>query len=207
MTESTDWSKYDEDIELLLQCEPSDRMDLICSDPKVYFNIIENHPKSTELDLQNKICIRPFRENGNLVIKFKMSPEDSRLEDVGYFDTNTDEEVYKAFIERVDTLKKHAERPEWADYCDNPDELNDNAADDDELRSKQSLTPRPITPLSPIPPLTPRPITPLSPIPPLTPPISGRQEGKSTISPFISLSSTGNIDINNTTVNINVYIR
>ncbi len=79
-------------------------IELISLDPKRYLDIVQRYSKmkdGREIYLPHLFNILVRRENGNLRIKFKLT-DNSQWHEVGYEgDMFTDEDVYKAFREKV----------------------------------------------------------------------------------------------------------
>ena len=100
-----------EDIEILLLCD-DDResmFEIIADNPQYYLGLIQTYEHTrdgSEIYLPDLFNIIMKRENNCLTIKFKLYDND-KWESVGY-DSNdhTDDDVYKAFTEKVNFLLK-----------------------------------------------------------------------------------------------------
>jgi hypothetical protein len=87
-----------EEIELMKLCDSAELYQLVTTDPEYYINIIEKHKES---ELSNKFNLLPSRQNNQLMIKFKIYPED-RWTEVGYFaEKGKDQEVYEELVTRI----------------------------------------------------------------------------------------------------------
>ncbi len=109
VTDYTSQNIHDE-VELLLLANNTERMELIASAPKLYLDIVQNYnkmPDGKTVYLPDLFNIIVSRESGRLKIKFKMS-DDTQWYDVGYEGGSfQDEDVYKAFTEKVNMVIRH----------------------------------------------------------------------------------------------------
>ena len=97
-----------EDVQLLLQCDTLEALELIAENPKYYLNLIMNYTTSESgesIYLPYLLNVKCQREQGRLIIKFKLSPN-SRWYEVGYTDGD-DEQTYAAFTKKVEELIKY----------------------------------------------------------------------------------------------------
>ena len=107
--EATNYSapSVHEEIEMLLLADNNERMELIATDPKFYLDLVQHYSKTAsgqEIYLPDLFNIIVSRTGGQLKIKFKMS-DNTQWYEVGYDgDSFNDNDVYKAFTEKIETL-------------------------------------------------------------------------------------------------------
>lgn len=111
-----------DDVDLLLECTQLEALELMTEDPGYYLKLVENYKTrrdGTTVHLPYELNTNiNHRSDGRLIIQFKLD-RNGRWYEVGYdgADGFTDEDVYRAFTEKVKFLIKYPP-PERAHLCE-----------------------------------------------------------------------------------------
>jgi hypothetical protein len=99
-----------DEIECMLSGTNQEILELIATDPKYYFDLVEHYTHmrdGCEIYLPDLFNLLIKRSNGRLTVKFKMS-DNTQWYEIGYSGGDfNDDNVYKSFTEKIDSLVKN----------------------------------------------------------------------------------------------------